>query len=83
VRLMMSKERRATKKSGAATWIDITRDDFRVYDSLWKYADGEEDKKKRDRLDELNWWKKEKESDFRDRVLADHDNDYARTIWDL
>lgn len=77
---MMSKERRpGTKKSG--TWIDITRDDFHVYDGLWKFADGEEDKKKRACLDQLNGWK-EKESYFQDTVLANGNDVLVMSIWD-
>jgi hypothetical protein len=80
VRLMMTKERRGTKKGGS-TWIEIVRDDFRDYEGLWKHSSDEEEKRKRKHLDQLNDWK-EKELLFHETVLASTNDVVARSVWD-
>lgn len=79
VRLMLSKERRGIGKGGG--WIDITRDDFRDYEKLWKGETGEEKARNRRHLDSLGSWKS-KEEFFHDTVLANDDTAFARSVWD-
>lgn len=78
VRLIMTKERKGLGKGG---WIDITRDDFRSYDNLWKGASDDGESRKRRHLDSLGSWKS-KEELFHETVLTDDDTTIARSVWD-
>jgi len=78
VRLMLTKERRGTKKAGG--WIELEGDDYRDYQGLWK-GSREETTRKRRLLDSLDNWEK-KEQFFNETLLTAGSDHLVRNIWD-